>query len=227
MLQVLVESRAASARRTSWTAVSVVVHLAVLGAAVALTATDAPETRQRDDVEHIVYTAPSSVRASRAAPLSAVAPLAISPPTFIVPSITAPIALPVLASDPFSHVIEDLRSIGSSLVGTRHGNSDAPGGVHTAENVDRIVEPLPGNPPPAYPARLSGARVEGEVLVRFVVDTAGRVEARTIEIAQASHALFGESVKQWLGRTRYSPALVNGRAVRQLVQQRIAFTLMR
>lgn len=63
--------------------------------------------------------------------------------------------------------------------------------------------------------------------MRFVVDSAGHIETPTIEIAQARHALFGASVRQWLPRTRYSPALVNGRAVRQLVQQRIEFTLTR
>jgi len=65
------------------------------------------------------------------------------------------------------------------------------------------------------------------VLVRFVVDTAGRVEVPSIAILSASHALFGETVKQWLKQTRYSPAMANGTTVRQLVQQRVGFALTR
>lgn len=116
-------------------------------------------------------------------------------------------------------------SIGSPI-GTRTGGT-VPGQLHTAATVDRIVAPLPGNSAPAYPSRLSNAGVEGEVFARFVVDTTGRIEAPTIEIQQASHALFGEAVRRWLTHNRYSPALAGGRPVRQLVQQRIEFTLTR
>ena len=79
---------------------------------------------------------------------------------------------------------------------------------------------------PTVPSTATSA-VEGEVLARFVVDTAGGVEAKSIEILQASHGLFGDAVTEWLRQTRYAPALVSGRPVRQLVQQSIGFTLRR
>jgi hypothetical protein len=39
--------------------------------------------------------------------------------------------------------------------------------------------------------------------------------------------VFGDAVRKWLLRTRYVPAATNGRRVRQLVQQQVAFTLRR
>jgi len=150
----------------------------------------------------------------------------IAAPSFTVPQVATPtFAFP--STDIFSRVLEEVGSatIGSPI-GSRPGGS-VTGQIYTAQTVDRIVAPLPGNPAPPYPARLSNAGVEGEVLARFVVDTTGRVEAPTIEIQQASHALFGEAVRRWLTQNRYSPALAGGRPVRQLVQQRIGFTLTR
>jgi TonB family protein len=84
---------------------------------------------------------------------------------------------------------------------------------------------MSGNGQPEYPAMLRQVAAEGDVHVRFVVDTAGRVEPTSIEILRASHPLFGAAVQRWLSRNRYVPAEVSGSRVRQLVEQRIAFTL--
>lgn len=228
MLQVLVESRATRPRRASWTAFSFLAHSTAIVGAISLTTRAAPDARL-DPVQGIVYVAPQPApqAALPAAPDNAAASIIIPRtdftfPTIIPPSIDAP------APDFLSRVIEDLsRSTVGTIIGGNPGVTAAPGGVHTAETVDRVVAPLPGNPSPLYPSRLSGAGVEGDVSVRFVVDTTGRVEASSVEIVQASHALFGEAVKQWLKQTRYAPATVNGRRVRQLVGQRVGFTLTR
>ncbi len=226
MLHVLVESRAPRARRASFAAVSIGVHASLIVAAVLLTAR--VETAARvERTEHLVYTAPAPAPAPAAStPLSAAAPLAIAAPSFTVPQLSTP-AFAFPSTDLFARVLEELgtTSIGSPI-GTRTGGS-VTGQIHTAHTVDRIVAPLPGNPSPPYPTRLSNAGIEGEVLTRFVVDTTGRVEAQTIEIQQASHAVFGEAVRRWLTQNRYSPAIAAGRPVRQLVQQRIGFTLTR
>jgi TonB family protein len=228
MLQVLVESRAARPRRASWTALSFVAHSALIVGAILLTARAVPETRPSDPNEGVVYVAPrptpqSAASATRvdAAPSIVIPRTVLTIPAIIPPPIVAP------TPDFFSRVLEDLTR---TTVGTITGNPGvgvAPGEVHTAQTVDRVVAPLPGNASPIYPSRLSGVGVEGDVSVGFVVDTTGRVEASSIEILQASHALFGEAVKQWLKQTRYSPALANGRPVRQLVRQRVGFSLTR
>jgi protein TonB len=100
-------------------------------------------------------------------------------------------------------------------------------GVYTSELVEKVVAPRPGNPVPAYPASLRAAQIEGSVVARFVVDTTGRVEAASINFPEATHLLFGEAVRQSLLRSRYLPAVVADHTVRQLVEQRFAFTLTR
>ena len=227
MLQVLVESRAMRQQRGSWTVASVAIHASILIAAVAITARAAPELARPAQIEEIVYVAPAPASAAAPAPLAP-----IPSELFARPSITLPpVAMPTFtnpSTDILSRVIGELTTVSSGFViGNQPGTGVAPGGIHTAGNVDRIVAALPGNASPAYPARLSSAGVEGEVMVRFVVDTTGRVEAPSIEILAASHALFGDAVKQWLRQTRYSPAIAGGRPVRQLVQQRVGFTLTR
>jgi TonB family protein len=101
----------------------------------------------------------------------------------------------------------------------------SPGGVQTAAAVDQLAAPLPGNGAPQYPGPLRTAAVEGSVVVTFVVDTTGRAEPTSITIISATHALFADAVRQWLARTRYVPAEIHGRRVRQLVQQEVGFNL--
>lgn len=226
MLHVLVESRAPGARHGSFAAVSVVVHASLIVAAALLTSRLEMRTRA-EPAEQIVYTAPAPDPGSVAStPSSATSPLDIAAPSLTVPHVSTPVfAFP--SADIFTRLREELGSTSiSTSIGAR-SNGSVTGQIHTAESVDRIVAPLPGNPAPPYPSRLSNAGVEGEVVARFVVDTTGRVEIPTIEIQQASHALFGEAVRRWLTQNRYSPALAGGRPVRQLVEQRIGFTLTR
>jgi protein TonB len=226
MLQVLVESRAARERRAAWAGVSVVLHSALIGLGVYLTTRAAPELREPVTVEDLAYVHPPAPDAPAAAPVSPF-PAPDIRPSITVPQIVVP-AIPTPTTDMFSRAIAELsNSAPGSPIGTPAGTSAPSDGIYTAATVDRIVMPLPGNASPSYPMRLSNAGVEGEVLARFVVDTTGRVEPTSIEILQASHGLFGESVKRWLRENRYSPGLVSGRPVRQLVQQRIGFTLTR
>lgn len=226
MLQVLVESRAARPRSASWAAVSFIAHSTLVGAAVLLTARVTPEATTPETIHVVRYTPAAPVERATNTPISAAVPQAISVPSFSIPRI--PFDIPEhRPAQIIGQLLADLRNIapGSSF-GTDPGVVES-GGIYTEATVDRMVTPSAGNPPPAYPARLASAGVEGDALVRFVVDTAGRVEPASVEILSASHALFAESVRRWLGQTRYSPALVQGRPVRQLVQQRVGFSLAR
>lgn len=227
MLQVLVESGAMRPRRTSWTAVSVVAHAAIL--ALAVYATVRPDTGAAEGkipLRDIIYVPLTQTEVPRAAgnpiPTFGIPQQSFTMPRFDMPSVTTPVPNFV------DRVLDDIRNMSvGSPVGTRTGTVAAPGAVYEAESVDRMVVPMAGNGSPPYPARLAAAGIEGDVVARFVVDTTGRVEPRSIQIVEASHPNFGDSVVEWLKRTRYSPALVNGRPVRQLVQQRVGFSLTR
>jgi protein TonB len=78
-----------------------------------------------------------------------------------------------------------------------------------------------------YPAALRSAQIEGEVVARFVVDTTGRAEPASISFPAATHPQFADAVRLTLLRSRYFAAMIGGRSVRQLVEQRFAFTLTR
>ena len=91
--------------------------------------------------------------------------------------------------------------------------------------VEKPVGPVPGQRGPRYPVDLRNAGVEGEVLAQFVVDTSGVAVMDTFKVLRSSHGEFSQSVKVFVAGARYTPALIGGRKVRQLVQQPFNFTL--
>jgi hypothetical protein len=60
-------------------------------------------------------------------------------------------------------------------------------------------------------------------VVRFVVDTLGRVEPPSLDIVQSSHPLFLASVRTALDHLRFLPARFSGRRVRVRMEQRFEF----
>jgi TonB family protein len=70
---------------------------------------------------------------------------------------------------------------------------------------------------PYYPDILKQAGVEGEVIASFVVDTMGVPDVSTIKILKSTHQLFENSVVASIPTTRFVPALVGGKKVKQVV----------
>jgi TonB family protein len=68
-----------------------------------------------------------------------------------------------------------------------------------------------------YPDWLRRAGIQGRVLVRAVIDTAGRVEPESIEIIDTPDPGFARPVLRFLGRVRFRPGRLAGRPVRVLV----------
>ena len=57
------------------------------------------------------------------------------------------------------------------------------------------------------------------VLVQFVVDTRGRPDMRTFRVLEAADGLLISPVRAAVSQSRFKPARLGGRPVRQLVQQ--------
>jgi periplasmic protein TonB len=93
------------------------------------------------------------------------------------------------------------------------------------EFVDRQVVPFSSNPSPVYPEALRAARIDGSVSARFVVDTTGNVIMESVVVDATAHRLFAEAVVEALRRSRFKPAELRGRKVRQLVVQPFLFVL--
>ena len=93
--------------------------------------------------------------------------------------------------------------------------------------VEQPVKPGVGSAMPRYPDLLRRGRVEGEVLAQFVVGPDGRADVETFKVLKSTNELFTNSVRAALPQMRFEPALVGGKAVRQLVQQPFTFSLTR
>ena len=72
--------------------------------------------------------------------------------------------------------------------------------------------------PPAYPMQMRVARVEGRVVLQFVVDTLGRVESGSVRVVQSSHSLFESAARRVVTSCRYHPARTGNHPVRVRVQ---------
>jgi TonB family protein len=91
--------------------------------------------------------------------------------------------------------------------------------------VEKPAAPIPSSVAPRYPDVLRKAKVEGEVVAQFVVDTTGRADMKSFKVVKSSNALFTNAVKSALANTKFHPAEVGGRKVRQLLQMPFVFGL--
>lgn len=241
MFGTLIESHPAPQRRRGSAALAAVVHLAAIAGTVAMTTrrpagTPYPDLRPRRDTVIYVRQRPErptieSTRESAGGfvPRRPVCDCTLPPlPPIPVPG---PVDLDRLAPDRNRATpVEAIGGTGGPLVtnpfAPSGGGAGDLRGVYAAAQVERAASVLVA-PRPAYPEMLRAAGIEGRVVVRFVVDSAGRVEPQSIEVVEASHALFERAVREALPRFRFAPAEVGGRRVRQLVELPIAFTLDR
>jgi protein TonB len=76
---------------------------------------------------------------------------------------------------------------------------------------------------PVYPSRLREAGIEGHVIVQFVVDENGNALMDSFKVLRSNDNSFSEAVKKAVSQTTYIPAELQGRKVRQLVQQPYKF----
>ena len=104
-------------------------------------------------------------------------------------------------------------------------NLPAPKGVYFEYQVEQPVMSAPGSPAPRYPDILKNAGVSGEVIASFVVDTTGMADVRSLKVLRSSHQLFVNSIVAALPDMRFTPAMVGGRKVRQLVMQPFVFQI--
>jgi TonB family protein len=245
MLQTLIYSQPVRASGFASTAFSTLAHGALIAAAIASTSHPGQIAHEHGEVleQHVTYVKPELLTAARLSKHGA-GPVVAKQPAFVLPNladaqdaIDSSIPLPTTTEPDLSVVTDQwlvqpdaLSTAQSGLVDAIGARSVAPppvNGVYSQENVDRMVSPRPGNPTPRYPGVLQDMRIEGEFVVKFVVDSTGAVEPDRIEFPSAMHRLFAESVRNALLRSRYFPAQIAGRFVPQMVIQEFRFTMAR
>jgi len=90
--------------------------------------------------------------------------------------------------------------------------------------VDDPVRPI-NIPRPKYPPVLQQAGIAGSVDVQYVVDTPGRAEPSSFKVLRSTNKAFEDPARDAIVAGTFKPARIRGQAVRQLVQQRISFTI--
>lgn len=75
---------------------------------------------------------------------------------------------------------------------------------------------------PKYPRELRNRGIPGRVLLRFVVDTNGRVQ--NPEVAQSTDPAFNRPALEAIRAWRFSPAIQNGKPVKTMTQMPLLFS---
>jgi protein TonB len=93
--------------------------------------------------------------------------------------------------------------------------------------VEKPAEMLQDSPKPKYPAVLESSGIAGEVQAQFVVRSDGKADMESFKVLKSTNDLFTQAVKNVLPRMHFSPAMIGGKAVNQLVQQSFQFAVPR
>ncbi|MFL5611276.1 MAG: TonB family protein [Gemmatimonadaceae bacterium] len=230
MFATLLESRSRVERSLTGTIASVAVHTGLIGAVLYATAHAHVAAPIGPDIVHPVYFPPRAAQAPLVRTHSSEPSFArLRPPAFIETRVNIDVRVPVI--DISAGISKPTDFPGVSSTGGSRGDVSSSGNVSAdplrADQVEKQVALLPGNPSPKYPDILRGAGVEGQVIAVFVVDAGGRAEADSVRFVRSDNQLFEQAVRTALRQMRFAPAEVGGRKVRQLVQMPFLFTISR
>ncbi len=93
--------------------------------------------------------------------------------------------------------------------------------------VEKPAEMLSDSPKPKYPSVLESSGIAGEVQAQFVVSSSGKADMDSFKVLKSTNELFTQAVKNVLPRMKFSPAMIGGKPVNQLVQQSFQFAVPR
>lgn len=216
----LLESRrpVASGGAVGGGALSFVIHTSVIVAAVYATLATTRAAVERHLVVNVPLLHEDAPPPPPEVPRLATPPVGFS--TLQIPTTTLT-EIPPPSSAPF-----DATSF--SGIGVESGRSWGQGADTMAHRVARanavyaveVVEELPvrlGGDTPKYPELLRNAGIAGEVMLEFVIDTAGRVEMGSARVVSSTHQLFNAPALAVLGSWRFRPARIGGMPVRARV----------
>ena len=224
----LIESCPEQRPGPGWTGriVSFAIHSFVISAALAFTKEVAthPERITPDTMVWTIEAPPAP--APVAPPTGSPAPMPGPVFTIVAPVNIAPDIPPPGTAIPGTTPFTDPGPVTTITPGTTVPGTPAtaPRDVHFVDERPELVS----HPDIRYPEALRQAGIEGRVLVETVLDTLGRAEIGLTRLAGGSvHALFEVEALRVVIGSRYTPARVDGRAVRVRVQVPVNFTIGR
>jgi protein TonB len=226
----LIESKQKSKRTLGQTAVSVLIHGALLFGAVKATQGVAESMSDRPvDTTMVFLKPPEPPPPPPEQPPPDVVVSANPPPkgfqTVVaptdIPKDIPPVDLDQKPFDPKDFTGKGVEGgIATGIVG-----GTAPvvkGEVFLEAQLDDPVQPI-SIPTPRYPPVLQSAGIAGSVDLQYVVDTTGHAETGSFKVLKSTHPAFVEPAKEAISKGVFKPAKFKGQPVRQLVQQRISF----
>jgi protein TonB len=150
----------------------------------------------------------------------------VTAPAFEIPpaAIAVPTDLPPLALGPALDPERLRRALATGLPGRAVGPPAPAARIAGVSEVD-IPAAAIHQPSPRYPPALQLAGIEGRVLVEFIIDTTGHLEAGSVKVLASTHRGFEPAALETLERSLFKPARIAGRAVRQRTIQAIAFRI--
>jgi len=231
MFGTLLESRARRRRRPGGAAVSVAVHMVIIGGITAGTVRGTAVSKEKPE--------PILLRFKNPLP---------PPPPPTAHTIRDPVRGPVMAGpiqihriDPPQTILDHLppidssfgRGIDSIVIG---GGSSSPGLANAVGDGAKSNEPtewvgadlqtrIVASGKPRYPESLRQAAIDGRVLVRFTVDTSGRIDMSSVTVLASTHDLFTRAVRDALPVFRFKPAELGGHRVRALAEMPFEFQI--
>lgn len=235
MVGTLIESRATAQRRTGSSIASAVLHVAMIGAAVGMTAREAvTEVHRVPEIPVVTFPPapplqtppPAHPQTSATTSVAAVPSAPVLRTPLIVPT---EIAAPDWNPAPMPTFPGDRRVATTGLFCGRDcprtgGTVDGSG--RDSWTANDIMMRLRDDPvPPRYPEVLRRAGIEGSVTVRFVVDTTGRVEMSSIVVLQSTHEAFVIAARESLAKLRFNPSRIGDRRVPAVAVMPFQFTL--
>lgn len=239
MFGTLIESEFRPQRRVGGAALSVAIHTGIITAAILAGASVAPARPTPPPVVHVTFVPraipPHTPRAlRRAMPLEGPMFPAPAIPRWRVqlpdPSLATVPSIDVSPATPTPTAFDGpssagLRSVlGDPLGGDGTGDGSGPSAPWTG---NELLMHIARRVTPRYPERLRQAGVDGRVLVRFTVDTTGRIDPRSIEVLESTNELFTQAVRAALGGFRFTPSMWRGRRVRAAAEMPFQFVLNR
>jgi TonB family protein len=123
-----------------------------------------------------------------------------------------------------SGLTEDALHLGVGLA-TSSGTAGGPRGWYDEVAVEKRALPVAANAKPRYPSRMLSRGIESNFEVYFVVDTSGTVDKETVELPPSVQQEFTNAVEEVLYNWRFVPAELGGRRVRQRVLQPFTFRM--
>jgi protein TonB len=233
MFENLIESKQKRFTSMKQTITSIVLHVVVIFAAVKATTGAAEQLREILQDTTMVFLKPAEPPPPpppEAPPPDAIVTANPPPQGFqtVIPPTDIPKEIPPVnlnekfdAKDFSGKGVEG--GIAAGIVGGT-GPVDTQAETYLEAEVDDPVNPI-NIPRPRYPPVMQQAGITGSVDVQYVVDTTGHAESNSWKVLKSTNKAFEEPAREAIMKGVFKPARIRGKAVRQLVQQKISFNI--